>query len=151
MAGNKGYTFSNDLLNLIFNAVSITGIAVNDTGTPLTNLYVALHTADPAGSGHDQTTSEVTVAAYNTYVRQAVARGAYAGWTQATTGTTDPVATISFPAMVSGTGCTATHFSVGVAISGASKILYSGPISPTINISAGVTPQLTTASAISEA
>lgn len=150
MAGNKGYTFSNDVLNLIFNAVSITGIAVNDTGTPNTNLYVALHTADPAGSGHDQTTSEVTTGQYNTYARQAVARGSYAGWTQATTGSIDNVATISFPAMVSGSGCTATFFSVGLASSGASKMLYSGPISPTIIISAGVTPQLATSSSISE-
>jgi hypothetical protein len=38
-----------------------------------------------------------------------------------------------------------------VAASGASKILYSGPISPTIAVSTGVTPQLTTASTVTEA
>lgn len=150
MAG-KGYVFSNDVLNLIFNGVSIAGIAVNDTGTPNTNLYVALHTADPSGSGHDQTTSEVSAGQYNSYARQAIARGSFAGFTQATTGVIDPVSTVSFPAMVSGSGCTATHFSVGLAASGASKMLYSGSISPTIVINAGVTPQLTTGTSISEA
>ena len=151
MSNGKGYTFSNDLLNLIFNGVAIANIADNAAGSPLTNLYVALHTADPSGSGHDQTTSEVTTGQYNTYARQAVARGSYAGWTQATAGSVDNVATISFPACVSGSGTTATYFSVGVAASGASKMLYSGQISPNIAISAGVTPQLTTASSISEA
>lgn len=151
MAGNKGYTFSNELLNLIFNGVAIANIADNAASGPLTSLYVALHTADPSGVGNTQATSEVTVGAYDTYVRQAVARGSYVGWTQATTGSTDPVATISFPAMVSGTGCIATHFSVGVAASGATKMLYSGPITPNITISASVTPQLTTATVVSEA
>ena len=57
---------------------------------------------------------------------------------------------MSFPAMVSGTGCTATFWSIGVAVSGATKILYSGSISPSIVIGAGVTPQLTTASTVTE-
>jgi len=60
-----------------------------------------------------------------------------------------PASAISFPACTGGTE-TATHAAVGVAVSGASKILYSGAISPTISISSGVTPQLTTASTITE-
>jgi hypothetical protein len=44
-----------------------------------------------------------------------------------------------------------TFASIGVATSGATNILYSGPVTPTINVSNGVTPRLTTASTITEA
>ena len=70
MAGGKGSTFDNDLLKLIFNATPIATIADNAASTPLTSLYLSLHTADP-GAGGSQTTSE---AAYGGYARQPVAR-----------------------------------------------------------------------------
>jgi len=143
----KSHTFENDFLKLIFSAVGIANIADNAASGPLTNLYVALHTADPGLDGY-QNTNECTVGAYNSYARVAVARPA--GWA-VSGGSVSPVATISFAAMASGTGCTATYWSVGVASSGATKILYSGTITPNIVISAGVTPQLTTASTITEA
>jgi len=140
---SKGNTFENDLLQLIFNAVTIDNIA-DDAGTsPLANLYVALHTGDPGEAG-DQTANEC---AYTSYARVAVARTA-GGWT-VTDNSVSPAATIEFPAATGGTE-TATHFSVGVAASGASKILYSGTITPNISISSGVTPRLTTATAITE-
>ena len=44
----KSSTFDNDWLKLIFNATAIANIADNAATSPLTNLYVALHTADPA-------------------------------------------------------------------------------------------------------
>jgi hypothetical protein len=52
----KGATFDNDLLKLIFNATGIANIADNAASSPLTNLYVSLHTADPTSSGN-QTSS----------------------------------------------------------------------------------------------
>lgn len=142
MAG-KSDTFENDLLKLIFNATAIANISDNAASSPLANLYVALHTGDPGDSG-TQTTSEV---AYTSYARVAVARTS-GGWT-VTGNSVSPVATINFPACT-GSTATATHFSVGVASSGASKILYAGALTPSISISTGVTPQLTTASTITE-
>ena len=142
MAG-KSDTFENDWLKLIFNAVAIANIADNAAASPLTDLYVALHTADPTDAGV-QNASEAT---YTGYARVAVARSA-GGWT-VTGSSVSPVAAISFGACTAGTN-TATHWSVGVASSGGSKILYAGAISPTISISAGVTPQLTTASTVTE-
>ena len=142
MAG-KSDTFENDLLKLIFNATAIANISDNAASSPLANLYVALHTEDPGDSG-TQTTSEV---AYTSYARVAVARTS-GGWT-VTGNSVSPVATINFPACT-GSTATATHFSVGVASSGASKILYAGALTPSISISTGVTPQLTTASTITE-
>ncbi len=40
---------------------------------------------------------------------------------------------------------------MGVATSGATKLLYSGTVTPNIVVSNGVTPVLTTASTITEA
>jgi hypothetical protein len=140
---SKGNTWENDLLQLIFNGTAIADIAENDATSPLTNLYVSLHTADPGETG-DQTTSEAT---YTSYARVAVARTT-GGWT-VTANSVSPVASIDFPAATGGTN-TITHWAVGTAVSGAGKILYSGTVTPNIAVSSGVTPRLTTATAITE-
>lgn len=140
---SKGNTFENDLLALIFNATAIGNIADNAASSPLTNLYVSLHTADPGEAGN-QTTSEV---AYTSYARVAVARTS-GGWT-VTGNSVSPVADITFPACTGGTA-TATHFAVGTASSGTGKILYSGTLTPNLSISTGVTPKINTTSTITE-
>lgn len=140
---SKGNTFENDLLKLIFNATAIANIADNAAASPLTNIQVGLHTADPGEAG-DQTTSEVT---YTSYARVAVARTS-GGWT-VTANSVSPAANIDFPAGTGGAG-TATHFSTGTAASGTGKLLYSGTVTPNIVCGDGVTPRLTTASAITE-
>lgn len=117
----KATTISNDLLKLLYNATAIANIADNAAASPLTNLYWALHTADP-GAGGDQTTNEV---AYTGYGRAAVARTT--GGHTVTGNAVSPVAAVSTGACTAGSA-TATHFSVGVASSGASKILHRGPI-----------------------
>lgn len=139
----KSDTFENDWLKLVFNATAIANLADNAATSPLTNLFVALHTADPGDAG-TQSTSEAT---YTGYSRVSVARTS-GGWT-VTGNSVSPVAAISFGACTAGTN-TITHFSVGVASTGATKILYAGAITPNISVSAGVTPQLTTASTITE-
>jgi hypothetical protein len=140
---SKGNTFENDWLKLIFQATGIANIADNASSSPLTNLYVSLHTGDPGEAG-DQTTSEV---AYTSYARVAVARSG-SGWT-VTANSVSPAATIGFPACTGGTA-TATHLGVGTASSGAGKLLYKGAVTPNISIATSVTPQLTTATAITE-
>lgn len=140
---SKGNTYENDWLKLVFQATAIGNIADNAASSPLTNLYVSLHTADPGEAG-DQTTSEAT---YTGYARVAVARTA-GGWT-VTANSVSPVAAINFGACTAGTN-TITHFGVGTATSGAGKLLYSGTVTPNISVTAGVTPQLTTATAITE-
>lgn len=144
---SKSDTFENQLLALIFNATAITGIASNAASAPLTSLFVSLHTADPGEAG-TQTTNEVTTTAYTGYLRVAVGRTS-SGWT-VTNNSVSPANTISFPACTGGTGATITHFAVGTATTGASTILYKGTVSPNIAVTSGVTPQLTTASTITE-
>ena len=137
-----GNTFENDIAKLIFQAVAIANIADNAATSPLTNLYVALHTADPGEAG-DQTTSEI---AYTGYARVAVVRSA-AGWT-VTNNSVSPAAAITFGAMTAGVGGTVTHASVGVAASAASKILVYGTVTPNISVVSGVTASLPTTTAI---
>lgn len=139
----KGTTFDNDLLLLIFNTTTLTGLAVNDTGTPMTAFSVALHTADPASGS--QSTNEVS---YTSYARVNVNRNS-GGWT-VSGASVHPAAVITFPACTGGSA-TATHWSVGYTGGGATKILYCGTVTPNISISNGITPQLSTATVITEA
>jgi len=140
---SKGNTFENDWLLLIFNATGIANIADNAGTSPLTNLHVSLHTADPGEAGN-QETSECT---YTSYARVAVARSG-SGWT-VTGNSVSPATAIEFPEATGGSE-TATHFAIGTAATGTGKILYKGALSPAVVIASGVTPSLTTATAITE-
>ena len=140
---SKGNTFENDLLELIFNGTAIANLADDAATSPLTNIYVALHTGDPGEAGN-QTTNEC---AYTSYARVAVARTS-GGWT-VTANSVSPAANIDFPSATGGTE-TATHVSIGTDVSGTGKILYYGAITPSINISTGVTPRIGTGTTITE-
>ena len=143
---SKSNSWENALLLLLFNNTNAANIG-DATGlrgsTTAGSLYVSLHTADPGEAG-DQTTNEI---AYTSYARVAVARSA-GGWT-VTANSVSPTAAVTFPAGTGGTG-TATYFGVGTASSGAGVLLYSGTVTPNIVCGSGVTPQLTTATAITE-
>ena len=139
----KGSTFDNDLLKLIFNATGIANIADNAATSPLTNLFVALHTSSP-GAGGNQSTNE---AAYTGYARVSVARTS-SGFTISGS-SVSPAANITFPAATGGSE-TETFWSIGTASSGAGKILYFGSISPTIPVVTGVSPVLITTSTVTE-
>ena len=141
---SKSNTFENDLLKLIFNATPIAGLADNAASSPVTNLYLALHTADPGEAG-DQTTSEIS---YAGYTRLAVLRTT-GGWT-VTGNSVSPVADALFPEMTGGAGGTATHASIGTEASGAGKILYKGALTPTITVALGVSPRIKNTSTITE-
>ena len=128
--------FEADILGLIFNATAISGLADNASASPLTNLYVALHTADP-GEGGNQATNEVN---YTGYARVAVQRTG-AGWTLAGQ-TISPTAVIEFGEMTAGTSGTAVYASVGTAASGAGKVIIRGALSPTIPFQVGTVPRI---------
>lgn len=143
---SKTNTWENSLLLLLFNNTNVadvgdaTGLRGSSTAG---SLYVSLHTGDPGEAGV-QNTSEAT---YTSYGRAAVARSG-AGWT-VTNNSVSPASAITFTAGTGGSG-TVTHFGVGVASSGATVLLYKGTVTPNIITGDGVTPQLTTATAITE-
>lgn len=131
---SKGNTFENDLVQLILNATAIANIADNAASSPLTSVYVSLHTGD-VGEGGDQTTSEAT---YTSYARVAVARTS-GGWT-VITNTASNAAAVTFPAATGGSN-TITHFAVGTASSGTGKVLYKGALTSSLAVSSGITPE----------
>lgn len=130
---SKANTFETDILALVFNATPIAGLADNAASSPITNLYVSLHTADPGEAG-DQTTSE---AAYTSYARVAVARTSGA-WTVSGNSVTNAAA-VSFPQCTGGSS-TATHVGVGTSASGAGKLLYKGALTASLAVSLGIQP-----------
>ncbi|MFN7596130.1 MAG: hypothetical protein ACK5PT_05155 [Cereibacter sp.] len=143
---SKSDAFESALLALIFQNTNIANIG-DATGlrgaAAAGQLFVALHTADPGEAG-TQTTNEV---AYTGYARVGLARSS--GGFTITGNSVSPAANVDFPACTAGSA-TATHFSIGVASTGAGMVLYKGAITPTIAIAAGVTPRLTTVTAITE-
>lgn len=136
---SKSDTFELDMLKLVFNGTPIANLADNAASSPLGSLYLALHLADP-GDGGTQDTNEVS---YTGYARKAVLRTT-AGFTCSGSSPAQAVtaADNDFPADTGGTQGTATYFSVGVASAGATKVLYSGTITPPIILGNGVTPRL---------
>ncbi len=124
----------NNLLKLLFNAVAWANVADNAAASPLTNLYVSLHTADP-GVGNSQLTNEV---AYTNYLRIAIVRSAV-GWTVATN--TAINAALAQFAQCGVTGASATHVAIGTASAGAGNVLYAGALSATLTIANLIQPQ----------
>lgn len=144
---SKTNSWENGILELLFKNTNfaLVGDATGLRGSSTAgSLYFSLHTADPGETG-DQTTNEIT---YTDYARVAVARSG-AGFT-VTADSVSPAANVSFPIGSGGSG-TATHFGIGTASSGAGVLLYKGAITPNIVTGSGITPILTTASAVTEA
>jgi hypothetical protein len=133
MAGEKGNTNAINYLKLVFQAVNWANVADNAATSPLTNLYVSLHTADPTASG-SQTSSE---AAYTGYLRVAVARTS-GGWSISGE-TISNVGAITFPASTSGPE-SETWVGVGTASSGAGVLFWAGPLTATLVVNNGITP-----------
>ncbi len=134
--------FENNVLLLVFNATAWADYAQDDGSSPHPNVHTALATGDPGDTG-TMSTSETT---YTSYARVNVARSG-SGFT-VTANSVSPAANIDFPAGTGGSG-TVTHFSWGKTGGGTTDIHCSGTVSPNIVTGNGVTPRLTTATALS--
>lgn len=131
----KAIETCNNILALIFNATAWADIAENDTSGPLSNLYLALYTADP-GTGGDPRTNEAT---YTGYARKAVAR-TVVGWLAPIGGVTKNTALAQF-IECSGGSNSITHIAIVTTSSGDGDVLYSGALASPRTISAGIQPQ----------
>ena len=129
-------TSENNLLLLLFNNTAwanigdATGIRNSSTAG---SFYVRLHTADPGDAGTGDT-SEVS---YTGYAPVAVARSS-AGFTVSGS-TVSNTSTVQFGECTAGSG-TVTHFSVCDGSGAGANIIYSGSLSASRAISAGITP-----------
>lgn len=134
----SGFTtsFATDILKLLLNQTAIAGFAEN-SGSPVTMLYISLHTADPGEvPATEQTTNEVS---YTGYARVSVARTA-GGWT-VVNGVANPVSDIDFPKCTAGS-MVATFAAIGTSPTGTGRIVASGAISPAIDIAPSRIPRL---------
>lgn len=141
---SKGNAFETELLQLIFNGTTLPGLADNTSATPLTALWISLHTADPGEAG-GQNTNE---ASYTGYTRKSVARNG-SGWSVAG-GVASPVADVVFAPSTGGSDAAITHFAIGSTDTGAGRVFYRGALTPNIQMAVGVTPKLASSSTISE-
>jgi hypothetical protein len=124
---SKSNTTENDVLLNIFQNTDFSW----DAGV---TLYVSLHTSDPGEAGI-QTTNET---GYGSYARQAVARDA-TGWdVVGNVASNDDL--IQFP-QCSGTPQTITHVGIGTTLAAGGQLLYSGALSASLAVSAGIQPQ----------
>ena len=129
-------TSENALLLLLFNNTAwanigdATGIRSSSTAG---NFYVRLHTADPGEAGTGST-NEVS---YTGYAPVAVPRSV-AGFTVSGAQISN-AATVQFGECTAGSA-TATHFSVCDGSGAGAAVIYSGSLSASRAISAGITP-----------
>lgn len=98
------------------------------------SFHVSLHTGDPGETGN-QTTSEAN---YTGYARVAVARSA-GGWTVSGNNASNTAA-ITFGQCSAGSN-TITHFGIGTDASGTGNLLFSGALTASLAVSAGITPE----------
>lgn len=123
-------SFSNDAETAVLDQV-FKGTALPWNGN--TNLWLALHTADPGEAG-TAVTSEAT---YTSYARVAVTRST--GFTVSGNQVTN-AALAQFPQSTGGTN-TITHASIVTSASGAGTIVVRGALSSSITVTTGIQPQ----------
>lgn len=131
----KSTALCNQYLGLVFNATAMPNIADNASSSPLTNLYLSLHTATP-GTGGNQTTNET---AYTNYARVAVVRTT-SGWQLPSGGSTQNNLLTQF-AQCGVTGATITHVGIGTASTGSGTMLYAGALNSSLTVANLIQPQ----------
>lgn len=139
---SKSDTWENEFLKLTFNNIAAAGIGDTNGLQPSAaagSFYLSLHTADPGETG-TQATNET---AYTGYARLAVARTT--GGFTVTANAINLVANADFASCTASPGAAITHFGIGDASSGATKLRYSGTLTPNITMAVGVIPRITTA------
>lgn len=131
----KSVSAANSIIDLLYSAITWANVAVNATTSPLTAIFVALHTASPTPSGSGQNENETS---YTNYARQSTDRST--GWDAASGGATANAGQINFP-QCGAIGATLTHVSTGRASSGAGGVFHYGPLNSSLAVANGITPQ----------
>lgn len=127
-------TTANAIQDLIYRAVAWADMAQDDGTSPATTIDVALHTSAPVTSS--QSSNEVTVGQWNTYVRKSITRNT-SEWDAAVAGMVQNTNLAQFVEMASGAGCTISHVSTGYN----GTIIHFGSLTASRTVSAGIQPQ----------
>jgi hypothetical protein len=120
----------------MYNASPWANVADNAASSPLTNVYVSLHTAVLTPATGTQTDTETS---YTNYERVAKARSTL-GWTIPVGGSTKNEGQIQF-AQCGAIGATVTHVATGTVASPSAGIAWHyGELNSPLVISSGITP-----------
>lgn len=132
------------ILGMILNGTAIAGIADNAASGTLTNLYVALYTADPGETG----TAITNEANYTSYLRVAIARNPSSpAWTISGTTQAANAATVTFQTSTGGSNVL-THFGVVSTSTGAGVLYGSGALGASITVAVSGRPQFDAAALV---
>jgi hypothetical protein len=130
----KGTVTCNNILGLYYNATAIANIADNASASPITSVYVQLHSATPGASG-TQATNE---ASFTDSARVATARGTGGtGWSAPSGGAISNNGLIQGP-VCGVTGQTQTYVSTGKGASGATDIFHFGALNDSLAVSLNI-------------
>lgn len=132
----KATAICNSILGLMYRAANWANVADNAASSPLTNVYIALHTANLTAATGLQNENET---AYTNYARKSTARSA-TDWSAPSGGGVSNATLQQFPAC-GVTGATVTHVSTGVASSGATNAWHYGALNSSLAVANGITPQ----------
>lgn len=137
-----GDAFARNVLDLILRATAIANIADNAATSPETNHNLSLNTASP-----DTGTLATSETTYTSYVRLVKNRSTDFAAATGAPASSSPAAALTFAAGTGGSG-TVTHWGIGKTGGGAALLYFAGTVTPNIVVGNGVTPELTTATAI---
>lgn len=121
----------NELMDAFFGNTSSFG-----TLTSRPTLHICLCTVAVTDSMTGSTITEPTAGEYAEYARQQTAN---TDWNAAVAGVVDNLNAITFPKVLTGTGCTITHFAICDAASAGNLIAY-GSLNVSMPIVVGSTP-----------
>lgn len=131
----KSTSASNAIINLLYRAVAWANIADNAASSPLSAIFISLHTASLTAGGSGQNENETS---YTNYARQSTARSS--GWAAASAGQTSNAGQVNFP-QCGATGATLTYVATGRAVSGAGEVFHYGALNSSLAVANGITPQ----------
>lgn len=132
----KATSVCNSILNLMYRAGAWANVADNAGSSPLTQVYLALHTGNLTAATGLQNENE---SAYTNYARKATSRSA-TDWAAASGGSLSN-ATLQQFAQCGVTGSTVTHVSTGVGSTGATASWHYGALNSSLAVANGITPQ----------
>lgn len=132
----KATAICNSIVGLMYRAAAWANVADNAASSPVTSVYLALHTGNLTAATGAQNENEV---AYTDYARKSTSRSA-TDWAAPSGGSTSNATLQQFPAC-GVTGATASHVSTGVGASGATAVWHFGALNSSLAIALGITPQ----------
>ena len=132
----KATSICNSILGLMYRAAAWANVADNAASSPLTGVYIGLHTGNlTAGTGL-QNENET---AYTNYARKLTTRSA-TDWSAPSGGSLSNATLQQFPAC-GVTGSTVTHVSTGIGSTGATAAWHYGALNSSLAVANGITPQ----------